>query len=142
MPGGNSHVTDAREFRSRAAQARWLVVHALQERDRRFWLQFADECHQLVVHAELKHASPVTLQSIKRRAMMDHLLQVEHHVMQGQRHVERQREIVAKLEKIRSADANSARALLAQFEDMQAMHIADRDRLYRELEKTGSPNDR
>jgi hypothetical protein len=138
MPGASSYVTEAQEFRSQAAQARWLAARALKERDRVFWLRLADEWHQLAVQAELKHVSPTTLQSVKRRAMMDHLLQVEHHVVQGQRHVERQREIVARLEQIESEEAGRARELLAQFEQMQAMHIADRDRLCNELERSGT----
>lgn len=138
MPDGNSFVTEAREFRSQAAQARRLAARAFEERDRLFWQRLADEWHQLAVQAEIKHASPSTLQSIRRQAMMDHLLQVEHHVMQGERHVERQREIVAKLEQIDPEEAARALELLAQFEQMQAMHIADRERLRHELGKAGT----
>ena len=80
-----------------------------------------------------------TLQSIKRAAMMEHILQAEHHVMLGERHIERQREIVAKLEKTDPQEASRARALLAQFEELQVMHITDRDRLRNELAKIEAP---
>lgn len=44
----------------------------------------------------------------------------------------RQREIVAELERD-GHDVSEARKLLVQFEELQAMHVADRDRLIDEL---------
>jgi gluconate kinase len=134
----NSRLADAQEFRAQAALARFLAARALKDQDRTFWLKLADEWLQLALQAELHRVSPATLQSIKRAAMRNHLLQIEQHVMQGERHIERQREIVAKLEQIDAEHAFRARELLAQFEQMQVMHIADRDRLREELEKPGA----
>jgi hypothetical protein len=52
--------------------------------------------------------------------------------MRPKRHVARQREIVAEME-ARGHDVTHARALLTVFEGMQALYIADRDRLRQEL---------
>jgi hypothetical protein len=71
---------------------------------------------------------------MNRVFLEQHLAMAERHATQGEQHILRQREIVAKLE----ADNNAAlliqaRALLAQFEDLQTLHVADRDRLRKEL---------
>jgi hypothetical protein len=94
--------------------------------------------HQLALQAELGRLSPATLQTIKRVEMMDHLLQSEHHVMRGEHHIERQREVVASLEKT-DPQASRARQLLVQFEEMQVMHITYRDRLRSELADLEEP---
>ena len=74
-----------------------------------------------------------------RAIIQDHLAQTERHVSQGKEHISRQREIIADLER-GGHDSKAARALLVQFEEMQALHIADRDRLLRELSDSfGSP---
>lgn len=62
----------------------------------------------------------------------ERLKQAERHVAEGAEHVRRQHEIVARLEK-GGHDAGSAKELLGQFEEIQAMHVADRDRLIGEL---------
>ena len=54
------------------------------------------------------------------------------HVAVGQRLVDRQRALLATLEEHGHATHN-ARKLLHQFEDVQAMHVADCDRLVDEL---------
>jgi hemerythrin len=64
------------------------------------------------------------------RAML--LQQAERHVLQADQHVRRQREIVRELERD-GHDARMARKLLAEFEKLQAVHIADRDRIASEL---------
>ena len=52
------------------------------------------------------------------------------HVTEGERHIASQREVVGKLEADgHTALAVEARALLAQFEELQALRIVDRDRL-------------
>lgn len=67
------------------------------------------------------------------RAMVrDHLAKAEGHVDLGHRHVARQREIVAELERD-GHDVRDAKRLLETFEKLLKMHIADRDRLRREL---------
>jgi hypothetical protein len=62
--------------------------------------------------------------------LVDQLDQAERRVVQGAEHVARQRMLV------KHADCQArtqARELLAQFEEMQQMHIVDRDRLRAKL---------
>jgi hypothetical protein len=69
-----------------------------------------------------------------RAMLFDHLALAERHISQGERHVRRQRELVAQLSRD-GHDIAQARSLLTQFEEMLALHKADRDRLLRELQK-------
>jgi hypothetical protein len=69
-----------------------------------------------------------------RQQTKEHLALAEEHVALGATNVARQREIIAKLERD-GHDATQARALLAQFEQLQATHVTDRDRLLSELER-------
>jgi hypothetical protein len=58
----------------------------------------------------------------------------EEHVAKGERHVSRQRELIAELEQNGHHElAERARALVGLFEEVQAMHIADRDRLLKQF---------
>jgi hypothetical protein len=67
------------------------------------------------------------------RAMIKrHLAQAERHVLEGERHVARQRQIAASLVE-HEVSARLARDLLAQFEKLLALHVADRDRLRAQL---------
>jgi hypothetical protein len=75
----------------------------------------------------------MTYNSLSLAMIREHLAQAEQHVALGERHVRHQREIVGKLQQD-GHDAQEALKLLAQFEDLQAMHVADRDRLRKELE--------
>ena len=69
------------------------------------------------------------------RAMFEqHLAQAEGHISLGERHIARQRELVSELER-GPYDTTEARLLLANFEEVQKMHVVDRDRLRRELEQ-------
>ena len=52
---------------------------------------------------------------------------------EGVQHIVRQRTVIADLER-HGHDTKQARALLAQFQATQALHIADRDQLKKELE--------
>ncbi len=61
-----------------------------------------------------------------------HLAQAEEHIALGQHHIARQRKLVAKLERD-GHDTTDARRLLANFEKTQEMHLADRDRILKEL---------
>jgi hypothetical protein len=61
-----------------------------------------------------------------------HLAIAERHVTGGQRHIDRQREIVRELQRD-GRDLALAMSLLRQFEDMQTLHTQDRDRLRSEL---------
>jgi hypothetical protein len=69
------------------------------------------------------------------RAMLwKHLAIVERHVANGLRQVQRQHEIADELERDGHAGASQeARRLLAQFEEIQALHVAHRARLLKEL---------
>ena len=70
---------------------------------------------------------------MNRRALVqEHLELAKRHVEQGRDHVARQAELAAKLQRD-GHDAGDAQRLLRQFEDMLALHIADRDRLQAEL---------
>ena len=67
------------------------------------------------------------------RAMLeDHLRLAIEHVAEGEQHVQNLGAVLARLEE-GGHDTTEAKRLLAQFEELQAMHGADRDRLLREL---------
>ncbi len=70
----------------------------------------------------------------ERARLREDLALAERHVADGERVVARQRAIVAELERDgHDATAAQARQLLAQFEELLALHVGDRDRLRREL---------
>jgi hypothetical protein len=69
---------------------------------------------------------------MERAMLLNHLAQAERHIDTGEQHVCKQRSLIAKLEKD-GHDPAGARQLLEQFEEIQAMHIADRDRIRAEL---------
>lgn len=67
------------------------------------------------------------------RAMIEnHLADAERHVIEGEHHIRKQREIIAGLRE-RGYVTADAEALLRTFEDTQRLHLTDRDRLRREL---------
>ena len=61
-----------------------------------------------------------------------HLAQANEHVAQGERLIAEQRERI-RLFALRGNDTSRAEELLRLFEDTQAHHVADRDRLIAEL---------
>jgi hypothetical protein len=67
-----------------------------------------------------------------REMIERHLVLAERHVTLGAMHVDTQRAIVADLE-AKGHDTQRARELLRTFEEMQAMHEADRERIAGEL---------
>lgn len=67
-----------------------------------------------------------------RAIIEQHLAMAEGHVAKAGELVERQRSLVADLERD-GHDTTEARRLLAEFQEIEAMHISDRDRLRREL---------
>jgi len=67
-----------------------------------------------------------------RELLTKHLALAEKHVLEGERHIRRQREIIEELRQ-HGHDTSAASKLLAEFERTQASHIADRDRLRGEL---------
>jgi hypothetical protein len=64
----------------------------------------------------------------------DHLRLAERHVALGRQHIERQRQLLAKL-KAGGHPTDRAVTLLRAFEEMQAAHMADRNRLRGLLEQ-------
>jgi len=67
-----------------------------------------------------------------RDTLKRHLAKVEEQVAIVAQNVARQRELVAELERD-GYDATQAKKMLEQFLEQQALHIADRDRLIKEL---------
>jgi hypothetical protein len=66
-------------------------------------------------------------------ANLKHLLEdAEMRVQRGQRNIDHQREVISALE-LDGQDATIAKALLKIFEKANEIHVADRDRLIKEL---------
>lgn len=81
----------------------------------------------------------IDLNAADRAPYEKHLAMAQEHIAMDERDIARQRELVKKLEPYGPV-SEQAKALLAQFEALHAMHIADRDRLKQELsevEQTG-----
>ena len=69
-----------------------------------------------------------------RQMILDHLALAERHVAESAADIERQSKTLAELEQDgHTIAAESARSLLALFENLQAQHVADRDGLLKEL---------
>jgi hypothetical protein len=64
--------------------------------------------------------------------ILDHLALAERHVTEGLGRIARQKQVIINLMD-GGHDTTVARSLLATFEDVLEMHIADRDRLKKEL---------
>ena len=73
-----------------------------------------------------------------RQTLERHLALAEGHVLEGERHLASQRRILADLERD-GHKTTKARQLLAMLEETQKMHVEDRDRLTRELDRLGPP---
>jgi hypothetical protein len=74
-----------------------------------------------------------------RKMIGDHLAQAERRINEGEGHLVQQRNLIAELEGL-GHDTAQARALLKQLEQIQALHIADRDRLCKVLELPPAPD--
>jgi hypothetical protein len=64
--------------------------------------------------------------------LTEQLTETERHIAQGERLIERQRRVVAEFQS-NGGDAREATRVLNQLMELQAVHIADRDRLRKEL---------
>lgn len=74
-----------------------------------------------------------------RPAMLKrHLALAEQHIAVGEKTIAGQWELIAKLQRGKR-DTAQARAILDQFEELQAMHLADRERILRELREEAGP---
>ena len=62
----------------------------------------------------------------------EHLRRAKEHMAKGIENLRRQREIIAELERD-GHDATTAKELLRTFEEVQAMHVGDVNRLTKEL---------
>jgi len=69
-----------------------------------------------------------------RTLISKHLAQARRHVTAAERHVANQRDIVAERERD-GHDTATSKQLLDQFEQLYRMHVADRDRLEKELDE-------
>jgi exonuclease VII small subunit len=69
---------------------------------------------------------------MNRRALLERLAQACRHIVVGEENIARLREIIARLER-GGHDSSAAKELLARFEELQKLAIADRDRLEKEL---------
>jgi hypothetical protein len=69
-----------------------------------------------------------------RTMLCDHLEQARRHVAEGERHIARQKDVVAGLER-HGRPSGEARRLLGNFEELQQMHLADLHRILGELGK-------
>ena len=69
-----------------------------------------------------------------RTLILDHLAQARRHVTEAERHIANQREIVAQKERD-GHDTATSKQLLDQFEELYTMHVAERDRLEKELDE-------
>lgn len=67
-----------------------------------------------------------------RVRVKEQLEQARYRVAEGKQHIARQRKLVAELE-LDGHEATHAREILDRFEDLQRLHIQDRDRLEQEL---------
>jgi hypothetical protein len=70
------------------------------------------------------------------------LQQAREHVARGASTITRQRKLVEKLEGDGSGYVGGAQKLLRQFEELQALHVADRDRLEKDLLAMAPPKSR
>ena len=69
---------------------------------------------------------------MRRAMLLEHLALAQKHVADGERHVRRQRELVAELDRD-GHDTWQAKDLLRLFEELQVIHVSGRDRLLNEL---------
>ena len=67
-----------------------------------------------------------------REILEQHLATIEGHVTLGEGHIAGQHELIARLDR-GGHDSEEARRLLTTFEEMQEIHLAHRDRLWRKL---------
>jgi hypothetical protein len=73
---------------------------------------------------------------VNRAILEHHLSLTEEHVALSKIHIARQRELIGELERDGHAQlAETAKQLLALFLEFDAMHVAYRDRLRRELSR-------
>jgi hypothetical protein len=70
---------------------------------------------------------------MNRATLLEHLARAERHIAEGAERLARQQELIDRLTN-HNHDTAWAQALLRTMRETQANHIADRDRLVRQLE--------
>jgi hypothetical protein len=128
------------ESRRLIAESRTIVARAIQE--------VAEMHHLITVTESVIFESCALLERgrgywpirMDRVLIAEHLQKARNHVAESEAHVRRQRTIVADLERD-GHDTALARELLAKFERMLVLHVADRDRLVEELSEEHSWSD-
>ncbi len=73
-----------------------------------------------------------------RTLITKHLMQAAEHIALGERHIGRQKEIIANLQ-ARGLDTDLAQKVLDQFEQLQKEHVSHRDWLIGKLADTAGP---
>ena len=73
---------------------------------------------------------------MNRLLALEHLAQAERHVAEGERHIIEQRARIAEAER-GGLNTTIAKELLRTFEQTQALHLADRERVRAELSESG-----
>jgi hypothetical protein len=74
----------------------------------------------------------IRLTTMDRTILVEHLAEVDRHVALGEKHIRRQREIVAEVRQ-RGDDVTRSEILLGLFEEMQQTHLEDRRRIRDQL---------
>ncbi len=132
-PVTNQSVAQALET-VRLAQESVTSLRRQLEADRPRHRNLLSRSRELLAQSEdllAKASLPAMPRSASYR-LFDDLALAERHVGQGFGIIARQRELIAALKRGGHA-TEDALNLLADFEDIQALHVADRDRLRKEL---------
>jgi hypothetical protein len=92
----------------------------------------------LLALSEDKHSEEAQGNLLDLGMIFDHLVFALRHIKEGERVIARQHEIIASLERT-GLDTSEAKAALRQFEELQSMLAADRDRLRKKLVSSETP---
>ena len=76
----------------------------------------------------------VLASDMDRGVILDQLALALRNVVQTEMHIAQQHESIETLERL-GLDASALKGALIQFEELRAMHVADRDRLKKELDE-------
>jgi hypothetical protein len=80
----------------------------------------------------VRHHSLPAQSTMDRITILNRLAQVRRHVAEADRHIARQRDVIAQRERD-GHDTSAAKKLLDRFEELYRMHVDGRDRLEKEL---------
>lgn len=118
----------------RLAQESVITLRKQLEADRPRHRNLLSRSKELLAQSEdlLAKTSSRAMPRSASYLLFDNLALAERHIGQGFGIIARQRELIAALERGGHATEDAIN-LLADFEDIQALHVADRDRLRKEL---------